>query len=499
MGNKTIQGNVMAKDLILRDYQELSITKLAMSIKQGLHRPVLMMPTGSGKTSVAAMLAKRAVKKGNRVWFTVDNLELVDQTVSAFQLVGLDVSVIQGIHELTDYRKSVQVITNQTLIRRWRVFDQHPEWLPDLIIHDECHVMYKAHHQIHMMMPDKPVIGLSATPFANNMGKLYNNMVVGHTTQELIDEGYLCDFDAFAPFTPDMAGVKTKNGDFDPGESVNKVNQKEIVGNVVTEWKKHAAGRKTIVFACNIAHSEQICMEYRSAGINAVHLDGYTDKEERKEIVGRFREGQIDVLCSVMVLTKGFDAPIASCAVLAAPTKSLMKYIQQVGRVLRPHDSHDKALILDHAGNIERLGFPTDELPQYLDNGDKAERKARKKEEKKEKLPVPCPACKYLTATFPCPSCGFVPQKVSTVEEKEGELRKIEKADMETKRKWLSMFLGYAREKGYSDGWAAHKYREKFGVWPAKKSNAHPIKPDKEVKGYITYLNIKFAKSQRFG
>ena len=480
----------------LRDYQQNAIENIRNGILAGHKRQVLQLPTGAGKTAVAAEIARLAHENGKRVWFTVDNLELVDQALEAFQRVGLDCSVIQGTHDLTDYSKAIQIITNQTLVRRWNRFDANPHWLPDLIFHDEAHIQFKVHHQIKGMLPDIPVIGLSATPFSNGLGLLYSNLIVGHTTKELIDEGHLCDFDAYAPFTPDMRGVTTQAGDYNPKESVEKVNQRKIVGNVVTEWKKHAFGRKTIVFACNIAHSEAICKEFVEADINAIHLDGYTDKDERKDIVRRFKEGHIDVLCSVMVLSKGFDAPIASCAVLAAPTKSVMKYLQQVGRVLRTYPGKEKALLLDHSGNIERLGFPTDDFPQFLDNGDKEERAERKKAEKADKLPTPCEKCKALSVEFVCPVCGHVPVKPHNIEQVDGELKKIEKFPPQVKNQWLGMLLGHARKKGYQDGWASWAYKEKFKVWPAKKVGIHAVEPNSEVKKYITYMNIKKAKNK---
>lgn len=482
--------------ITLRYYQTDAINNLIAGLKQGHKRQVLKIPTGGGKTAIAAEITKRAVDKGNIVWFTVDNLELVDQAFDAFTSIGLDVSIIQGINELTDYTKSVQILTNQTLARRWNVFDRNPHWLPDVIFHDECHAVFKAHKQIQMMMPDIPVIGLSATPYAKGLGKLYSNLVVGHTTQQLIDEGYLCDFEAYAPFTPDMKGVALQNGDYNPKESVLKVNQRKIVGNVVVEWKKHASDRKTIAFACNIAHSEAICKEFVESGVNAIHLDGYTDKDERKEIIARFKRGEIDVLCSVMVLTKGFDAPIASCAIMAAPTKSIMKYVQQVGRVLRIFKGKEKALILDHAGNIERLGFPTDDFMDYLDDGEKKDQEL-KKQEKKEKLPTPCPSCKLLTVEFPCPSCGFIPQRTSDVIHEEGTLKKLERKKRiakDIRQKWYSMLLCHAGSKGFSEGWAAHAYKSKFKEWP-NDLNRGLVQPDKEIKGYITYMNIRRAKS----
>jgi len=109
----------------LRDYQEKALTNLRNGFRAKFRKQLLQMATGSGKTVVAAEIVKNAVSKGGRVWFIVDNLELVGQTVDVFEGAGLDVGVIQGNHEKTDYRKDIQIVTAQTITRRWRVFDSH--------------------------------------------------------------------------------------------------------------------------------------------------------------------------------------------------------------------------------------------------------------------------------------------------------------------------------------------------------------------------------------
>lgn len=479
----------------LRGYQENAIDELRIGLRSGHKRQALMLATGSGKTAIAGTIAKAAVEKGNRVWFIVDSLELVDQAFETFEKIGLDVGVIQGQHEKTDYTKRVQVITAQTLTRRWNVFSTHIEWWPDLVFIDECHIQHKAHREAMEKLKKAPYIGLSATPFSKGLGIYYSNLINPVSVTDLIEQGYLSTFVAYGPDSPDMKGVKVQDGDYVASAAAERANTKKIVGNIVKTWLKLAGGRKaTIVFACNIAHSENICKEFVAAGVDAVHLDGYTDKDERKEIVERYKRGEIKVLCSVQVLVKGFDAPITDCAILAAPTKSLAKYIQSVGRALRIHPGKTNALLLDHGGVISRLGWPDDPMPAWLDNGDKEE--VAPKKEKEEKLPKPCPQCFYLHAEFICPQCGYKRPKQTHVEEVEGSLKKLEKVDMKEKIEFYAGLKGYAREKGFKDGWAYHKFKEKFGVYPTRTKVTPALKPTREVLNWITHLNIKHAKSK---
>jgi superfamily II DNA or RNA helicase len=161
---------------------------------------------------------------------------------------------------------------------------------------------------------------------------------------------------------------------------------------VVDTWLKRGENRQTICFGINIVHSEAIADEFRANGVNAVHIDGYTPRDERKEIIADFKAGKIKLLSSVGVLTKGFDAPDATCLVIARPTKSLMLHIQMLGRVLRKSSCDTNALILDHSGNLARLGFPDDVLPNVLDSGKKINRseKAEQEKEREERAPKPC-------------------------------------------------------------------------------------------------------------
>jgi superfamily II DNA or RNA helicase len=489
--------------MMLREYQEKAIYKLRRGFSEGHKHQVLQLATGGGKTHIAAEIVKSALSKGHRIWFVVDNLELVDQTIRVFEEHGLDVGVIQGKHEKTDYLKKVQVVTAQTATRRWHILHKMEEFRPTFFLVDECHCIHKGHREIKDLFPDCPVIGLSATPWATGMGDLYSNLVIGATTKSLISEDYLCNYEAYAPSTPDMKGVHVQAGDYKPDELDRKVNNKKIVGSVVDTWLDKGENRQTIVFAVNIAHSEALCEEFISRGVACEHVDGYTDKETRAEIISDFKDGKVNVLCSVGVLTKGFDAPTATCLVIARPTKSLMLHIQMMGRVLRKSPCGRDALILDHSGNIARLGFPDDDMPDTL-NDDSKDQIQKKKDEKERELkaPKPCQQCSCLHSEFKCPACGFVPVKHHGVEEVKGELVKIEqsalkKRNAETskadKQAFYSAALSHAKEKGYRMGWAANAYRDRFGVWPNAMRKVEGDKTE-EFNNFLTYKNIKFAK-----
>lgn len=469
----------------LRPHQERAINLIRHSFTRGNRCPVLQASTGFGKTLIAVDIIKQALAKGKRVLFVVDRVQLIDQTSEVFDNHNLHHGVIQADHWRVN-SEPLQLASVQTLTRR-----KHKPMV-DLVIVDEAHCMYESLSKlITHTWNNLPFIGLSATPFTKGMGTVYDDLIVVETTQSLIDKGYLCDFIAYGSTQLDLSGIKTQAGDYNQKQLGERVNQGQIVGDVVSTWLKRGENRKTVCFAVNVAHSKSIVDEFLANGVSAAHIDAYTDSDDRDAILAKHDSGEIKILSNVGITTKGWDSPETSCLILARPTKSLMLYIQMVGRVLRTAEGKENAIILDHGRNIERLGFPTDDLPEYLCNGDMKERKKREAKEKEEKLPTPCPKCSYMSTAFVCPSCGHEPEIKPEVSVDDGELSKLEKTTSADKKQWYAMFLYHTRSKGFKDGAASYLYRDKFGVWPAWKRGIEPIPPSKEVSGFITHVNIK--------
>lgn len=489
----------------LRDYQEWSLNQLRSNIGKGIQAQLLMLATGGGKTTVASAVMQGAHAKGKRAYFIVDSLELVDQAAARFMADGLEVGVIQGQHWMTDYGKQIQVATIQTLKNRWN--EIHPNLRPDLIIIDEAHVCHQAHKYIidECRLCNAPVIGLSATPFTKGLGKIYDDIVVGATTAQLIDKGHLVPAKCYAPFIPDLKNVKTtSDGDWQADALGELMGDAKIVGDVVENWFKLAEGRQTIVFASNVAHSRLLCDAFNRAGVKSEHIDGYDpDKEARTAKINAFRAGDIQVLCNVAVLTKGFDAPATGCVVLARPTKSLMLHIQMIGRGLRTADEKHDCIIIDHAGNCIRNGLPTDELPTTLHNGEKGENPDRKKQEKTEPVDKACGKCGYVSKSHVCPACGFKPERREDVEVIDGQLyeittgEKAEKFSTEQLQDLYGELLGYAQAKGFKPGWAYHKCKEYAGRAPQARNHIGPKPPSEKTMGIIKHLNIKNAHRRK--
>lgn len=490
----------------LRPYQVEAVQSLRHALARKVLRLMVSSPTGSGKTEIGMALVKAALAKHKRVAFLCNRVHLVDQTSRRFAKAGISHGIIQGENTIRVY-EPVLVASVQTVARRGL-----PE--VDVILIDEAHTVagsadYRA-LIIEAAKRNVPVIGLSATPYAKGLGKhyddlggaLFQEMIIAATIPELIAGGYLVDCDVYAPSEPDMAGIKTARNaagetdytDADVGRAVDKP---ELVGDIVTHWQRLASGTPTVCFAANIAHSKHIVESFLAAGVSASHLDCYTPEDERRAILGRIESGETLVVSNVGILAEGWDFPACRTLILARPTRSLIRYIQMAGRVLRPHASKVRALILDHSGTVGRLGFPTDEFPMLLDDGTpKAPTSSEDQAKREEVLTKACPQCSYMTTAHKCPVCGHARIKKSGVEVQAGELVLVTKKPKMSKQEFYSQLISVAATKGYQAGWISNQYRAYFGVWP-KGLEHTPAEPSADVLGYLKHLQIKFAKSKR--
>jgi len=483
----------------LRPHQVKAIEMIRHSLKTGHKRPLLAAPCSFGKTITAAWLLKAAAEKGKRVIFFADRVKLIDQTVNAFEALGLDFGVMQAQHYQTDHTKLVQIASVQTVARR----ERKPEF--DLAIVDECATMYDSLTQLMDRYNQVPFIGLSATPYSKGLGKVYDDLLVPITTQELLDQGYLCPVDYYGGRSVSTKGIKTKalktgGSDYDP-EALSEAieNDKELAGDIVKNFMEHGVGQ-TIAFSPSIKHSKFLVDLFLDAGISAAHIDGYMDEEERKRLFRAHDDGTIKILSCSRLLNTGYDAPTVRTLIDCFPTRSLIVYQQRAGRIFRTAPGKDKAIYLDHAGNVARHGFAESLIPSVLDDGEQnfQEQRQVKEREEKEKRVQTCPVCKRQMMGIRC-ACGYMIPIREQLETDGTMLQRIEKSrtySMAEKSEWYSSLLRYARLKGYSEGWAAHKYREKFTVWP-RSLNVNPNRPMlPEVEKWLVHKQIKWSKGR---
>lgn len=336
----------------LRPYQ----LQTCDSVRSGwseFSKQLVVLPTGGGKTIVAANISKEFVDHGERVLFLAHREELLTQTIDKFRrAVDLWADL-----EKAEYRASrhAQVVVGsvQTFLARGS------RWPIDhfgLVIVDEAHHVPAESYQRVLRQFDghAKVLGITATPDRadkKEMGAYFQNIAIEISLFELIKQGYLSRIHVKAlPLKIDLAGVKSTAGDYDAkdlGEALGP-----YLSAVAASIGQHAAGRRVLAFLPLIATSQRFVKECTDAGLCAAHVDG--NSPDRKEILSRFAAGEFQLLSNAMLLTEGFDDPGIDCIVNLRPTRSRPLYSQIVGRGTRIAPGKENLLLLDFLWQHER-------------------------------------------------------------------------------------------------------------------------------------------------
>ena len=489
----------------LRNYQEKTVEMVRDEIRKGNKRILIALPTGAGKTHVLSDIAKKAQTKENTVLALMHRRQLVTQMVDSFAENGIEADIIMSGIE-SRLKSKVQVGTVQTYLRRLNLDAlEYNRFFIDAsicMIDEAHHALSKSYQQILKNYENKVIIGVTATPVLSSgigMGTFFQAIICPVSVQGLVDDGYLVPSVCYGPSTPDLSKVKIVMGDYHKTELNKVMNQPKLIGDVVQNWLKLAENRQTMVFAVKVNHSKALCLEFQRMGISAEHLDAHDEDETRSEVLYRFRSGDTKVLCNVGLYTEGTDIPEIECIVLARPTKSLGFHLQMVGRGARPSPGKKDFMILDHGGNIERLGFYEEDIEWSLDGKGLGYKK--KREYKKEKKPFTCEMCSCVHTGKRCPSCGWevvgYGKKIEAIEAELVEIGKNrKKATTAEKIRFHGMLCHKQREKGYKNGWIARNFRDKFGVWPVTATmSSEYIEPDRAFKNWLAHKAIAWSKS----
>jgi len=477
--------------LKLRNYQSHALKLLREAFKGGNKRIILQLSCGGGKTEVAAQIIINALALGKRVVFTVNKIVLAEQASERLDKYGIKHGIWQAQNERFAPHLPCQVASLQTLANR------KPLENVDIFIVDESHVYSGVLEKLRAYNPEAIFIGLTATPYSI-LAPWWQKLVVAVSMQKLMDKGYVVPYRVYAAPTADLSKVKIVAGEFQNKSLAEATDKPKLTGSIIQEWKRRGENRQTIVFSVNRAHAKHIELEFQNNGITAVSIDCYTDATARMDAFRDFNNCDTRVLVSVMVLTTGADFPIASCAIFACATKSRCKHVQSLGRVLRPCDGKEDAICIDHGGNFERLGFPEEYYDEELDDGKRAKQKKQDAKDMSEALPKACQKCSFIKppVTHKCPNCGFEPEHIQDVEFEAGKLvefrkRRANRVDSkEFKQEFYSGLLSYAANHGHKEGFAAHKYRARYSVWPnAMAKKRGPITLD--VTNWIKHEAIK--------
>lgn len=487
-----------------RDFQVSAHEKLREGARNGHRKQVVMAPTGAGKSYLAMRVIQEALVKGRSAMFVCDRTTLINQTSAVADKYGLSAhGIIQADHWRVNKRSKFQIASCQTLARRgW------PE--ADVLVIDECHSQYKTWVE-HVTSENckAHVIGLSATPFASGLGKIFTNLVNAATMDELTRSGVLVPMRVFSCTKIDMRGAETIGGEWSDGAAAER--GMDIIGDVVTEWSKFAADRKTIIFGATIAHCEEMARQFNEAGVMAACFTSDTKPEEREALLKEYRkpDSVLRVLISVEALAKGFDVPDVACICdCRSLRKSLSTAIQMWGRGLRSSPAKSDCVLLDFSGNIVRFADDYADIfyngLDALDMGEKLDKTIRKDDEEKTEGKA-CPKCGYKPCGKRCVSCGHEHVSTNLIEHLPGQMSefKVGKQSVGDKLSVWEQSVTLCRNYGKpdtADKRAAHLYRSITGVWPRGMPDFDKVKSvtiSQAVQNKHRANMIAFSKSKK--
>lgn len=402
--------------LSLREYQREAIAATYQYLRDHDGNPVVVLPTGAGKSLVMAELVRDAVTNWpeTRILILAHVKELLEQNAKELRqhFPGVDLGIYSAGLRSRDTRNQILVASIQSVYRK--AFDLGRF---DLILVDECHLiphtadgMYRTFlTNSTLVNPALRVIGLTATDYRLDSGRLttgegalFHAVAYDANVGDLIRAGFLCRVTTRRTDTQlDTSSVHTRGGEFIPGELAAAVDVDAITRAAVAEMIRHGEDRRAwLVFCSGVEHAHHVAAELRSNGIPAATITGDTPNAERDATIAAFRAGRLRALTNCNVLTTGFNVPHVDLIALLRPTQSTGLYVQMVGRGLRNADGKPNCLVLDFAANIERHG-PIDAI---------SVRDKRASDGDGEAPVKACPECGLylLIAARECPECGFV-------------------------------------------------------------------------------------------
>lgn len=406
----------------LRPYQHAAVNAVYRYLRERDGNPVVVVPTGGGKSAVAAQIASDAVLQwGGRVLILAHVRELLEQNADKLRRLApqLRVGVYSAGLKRRDTDTPVVVAGIQSVYQK--AYELGPF---DLAIVDEAHLIGSEGEGMYRQLladakvvnPHIRLIGLTATPFRLKSGLIYGpdqlltDVCFEIGLRELIHAGYLCPLISKAGIhNADLSRVTVRAGEFVAEEAEAAMDQDELVRSACREIVAATRDRQAcLIFASGLAHARHICQVLQEDhSVECGFVCGETPSAERDELLARFQGWPPDglfpkvplkYLCNVGVLTTGFDCPRLDAIAVLRPTMSPGLLVQILGRGTRLHPGKQNCLVLDFGGNILRHG-PVDQI--RVPTGASAKRigEAAAKE---------CPQCHALIATgyATCPECG---------------------------------------------------------------------------------------------
>lgn len=349
----------------LRPYQLDALYHLRRRLEVGWRLLYIELPTGTGKSTIAAALAAQRQAYG-RTLVLVHRQDLALQLAETLRQENLDVGLLmQGSRTLNT---PIVVATIQSLT---------PEATRDLLVPNSTPILTVLIDEAHHAVPGSSyervlttiehaadtqsvaIVGFTATPYRSDersMLDLLPTCAFARTIPKMVQEDWL------APLTwkpvqvdLDLTQVTTtqQSGELDYAESTlaRHLLRETITAQIVEHVTSLIGQRPTLVFAANVQHAEHLGAAFGVRGYSTALVSGRTSRKQRDEIFANWRSGVIQVVCNCALLTEGFDFPRLAALVIARPTLSPGLYMQMLGRGMRRAEGKTDCLVIDVMGN----------------------------------------------------------------------------------------------------------------------------------------------------
>jgi DNA repair protein RadD len=362
----------------LRPYQ-LEAVEAGLDALNAGGNPALQLATGTGKSLIIAELARRRLP--GRTWVLTHVQQLVRQNAATYaRHTGSEPGVVCTGLKRRDYDAPVIYGTIQTVIS---ATGRMPP--PELIIIDEAHRVPHNHgkptqyERVLSGQPQARRIAMTATPWRMDNGVIhgegeqfwFDRLAYSYNVPRAVKEGYLCPLVGVETAVQlDVGGVRI-DSDYVQSEVASLETQEWLISVARSIGELASRRRHGAVYCPTVAAADRAALIIGAmTGWSTEVLTSALDEEQRQAVLGRFMSGETRVLCSVDMLTTGFDHPALDCIVCLRPTLSSSLWVQMQGRGTRLHESKRNCLILDYVGNLIRLGGVDMMETYYREKGD---------------------------------------------------------------------------------------------------------------------------------
>lgn len=367
---------------MLRDYQQSVYRDTVEAFRQGYRRPLVVLPCGGGKSYLFAEMAKNT---RGEVLILTHRRELLSQHNELLSNLGINARVSMVLTEanrLGQYQRPALIITDEAHLSR------NNSWMKVLDYYDTF------------------TVGFTATPVrldGKPLGDMYDTLVEGVTVRWLIEHQRLAPFEYYAPTAVDTDSLRVQAGDYIIRDMEQLMADRAIYSDVLKSWKRLAGNEKTIAYCVSVKHARETADMFQDAGYSAQAIDGSTPDKQREDIMQRFRNGDIQILCNVGIISEGISIDDVTCCLLLRPTESHALFWQQAMRCMR-YQPGKVAKIIDCVGNYLRNPLPDADVQWSLNSSPK---KRNALDDNGDFFIRMCPSCfKVFKAAQACPYCG---------------------------------------------------------------------------------------------